>query len=209
MHETESYRKSSDPSVLTPYQVYQKYVSLKLHFTNEKYDYTVFNGKARTNITSFETRKDRFYFEKLAKKKDIETFLIANLQKDPHLWIGDIVDRGEQNYMDWMKKQQSLKYLFQKDLDVLNPDLKENFKVKNTYPILLDLFLKGKINKESIIVFDKVTGCFEHWKKTVKDDVLLPEIIHNLKKTGCFISIDVVTYKKLIKEHFVDTNHTM
>lgn len=208
MYEEKSYRKSGDSSVLTPYQVYQKYVSLKLHFTNPTYDYVKFNGKIKSQLSSFETRRDKFYFDKLSKKKDIETYLISNFHKDPQTWIGDIVDRGEQNYIEWIKKQQSLKYTFEKDLDNLNPDLKENFKLQDQYPYLLNLFLKKKINKESIIIFDKVTDCFEHWKKIVKEDVLFPEIIHNLKKTGVFISIDVVQYKRLIKEYFVNTSYT-
>ena len=50
--------------IVTPFEVYQNYLSLKSHFTNPKYDYFKYNKKVRATITSFNRRKDRYFFER-------------------------------------------------------------------------------------------------------------------------------------------------
>ena len=53
-----------------PFDAYKSYLSLKNHFTKEKYDYHKYCGKSRATVQSFYKRKDRFWFEKLARNKD-------------------------------------------------------------------------------------------------------------------------------------------
>ena len=64
-----------------PFDTYKTYLSLKNHFTSKTYDYHKYCGKSRASVQSFYKRKDRFWFEKLARQKDdkeIENFFIAN-----------------------------------------------------------------------------------------------------------------------------------
>ena len=44
---------------VTPYEVYQKYLSLKQHFNKTEYDYFKFHGKVRASESSFDKRKDK------------------------------------------------------------------------------------------------------------------------------------------------------
>ena len=50
------------------YEVYKIYLSLKLHFSKDNYNFFTFNGKSRASLKSFENRKDKYFFKKLGLK---------------------------------------------------------------------------------------------------------------------------------------------
>ena len=65
---------------MNDYETYEKYVALKLHFTSE-YDYFRYNGKTSVTPKSFDVRKDKFHFKRLATKYDDSTiieYFVAN-----------------------------------------------------------------------------------------------------------------------------------
>ena len=67
--------------LMMPFDAYKQYLSLKNHFTKEKYDYHKYCGKSRATVQSFYKRKDRFWFEKLARNKDdkeVIEFFVSN-----------------------------------------------------------------------------------------------------------------------------------
>ena len=41
---------------------------MKSHFTNCKYDFFKYGGKSRATMTSFNKRKDKYWFEKTSRK---------------------------------------------------------------------------------------------------------------------------------------------
>ena len=66
---------------VTPFETYQTYLSMKSHFTNRKYDFFKYGGKSRATVSSFNKRKDKYWFEKTSRKYsdgDIVDFLRAN-----------------------------------------------------------------------------------------------------------------------------------
>jgi len=101
-------------------------LALKNHFCNNNYNYFTYNGKVKANLKSFYKRKDRFWFEKLSRNKtdqEILNFFVANFAScdDPQsLWIGQIIKEGEENYTNWMRKTQSLSYIFKEEVSILN-----------------------------------------------------------------------------------------
>jgi len=103
---------------VTPFETYQTYLSMKSHFTNKRYDFFKYGGKSRATMTSFNKRKDKYWFEKTSRKysdQEITDFLLSNFvntDTPQNLWIGEIINSGERKYADWMRRQQSLTYLF-------------------------------------------------------------------------------------------------
>ena len=91
---------------------------MKNHFTNRKYDFFRYGGKSSATVTSFNKRKDKYWFEKTSRKysdAEIVNFLLANFvttDNPKNLWIGEIINSGERTYSDWMKRQQSMSYMF-------------------------------------------------------------------------------------------------
>ena len=60
---------------------YRCYLSLKNHFTKDKYDYHKYRGKVRATNAAFYKRKDRFWFEKFARQKndkEVVDFFVSN-----------------------------------------------------------------------------------------------------------------------------------
>ena len=82
---------------VTPFECYKTYVAMKQHFTKDKYDYFKYGGKSRASATSFKGRKDRYFFERMSRKKSDEQivqYFISNFvsTEDPSkVWIGEII----------------------------------------------------------------------------------------------------------------------
>ena len=53
---------------MTGYEAFSLYNSLKLHFSQQTYDYFKYNGKSNISVNSFENRKDKYHFYKLSRK---------------------------------------------------------------------------------------------------------------------------------------------
>jgi len=94
---------------MTPFEVYCCYLALKNHFTKKTYDYFKYHGKVRTTIQSFNKRKDKYFFEKTSRQKsdaEILEYFVSNFIEcdDPQrLWIGSIIQSGDENYTNWKK----------------------------------------------------------------------------------------------------------
>ena len=89
---------------VTPFETYQHYLSLKNHFTNPKYDFFKYGAKTRASVTSFNKRKDKYWFEKTSRKysdEEVVNFLVSNFaaaDNPQNLWIGEIINSGERVY---------------------------------------------------------------------------------------------------------------
>ena len=117
---------------VTPFEVYQKYLSLKQHFNRKEYDYFKFHGKVRANESSFEKRKDKHHFVRLSKiykDEELTKFLVSNFIKTKELWVGNVtLPEGRQNYIAWKARIQSLPYVFKNEIDALFEE-NENFNI--------------------------------------------------------------------------------
>ena len=75
--------------MISGYEAFGLYQSLKLHFTTDSYDYFKYNGKTKVTVTAFENRKDKYHFYKLSRKytnkEDLINFIVANLIEDEKL----------------------------------------------------------------------------------------------------------------------------
>ena len=118
---------------MEPYEAYVKYLALKSHFSDKNYDFFKYNGKVKAWRTTFESRKDKYFFYKLSKKKDPVEYLVANFVGSDDFYIGNIrEDKSDEVYMDWKKRIESLTYTFKSDLSKMKEDFKEL--VKKEFP---------------------------------------------------------------------------
>jgi hypothetical protein len=190
-----------------PFDTYKTYLSLKNHFTSKSYDYHKYCGKSRATVQSFYKRKDRFWFEKLARQKDdkeIENFFIANFAScsDPQtLWIGEIIRNGETSYTNWQKKVQSLSYVFKEESTKLFSDFKVDnvFDCSKGHPIILKKYLSGDISLETIVIYDRIFLFVRDFDKKLQDPVW-ETVSLKMKKYSPFLNIDVFRFKKLLKQ---------
>jgi hypothetical protein len=192
---------------LDPLNCYKTYLAIKNHFTNKTYNYFTYNGKVKANIQSFYKRKDRFYFEKMSRQKsdeEIVNFFVSNFAscEDPQsLWIGEIIKDGEGNYKNWMRKTQSLSYIFKDEVSILNSkNFDEMFKIEgNRHPKILKEFLQKKISLESMIILNTIIGYKKQFDKKLQDPVW-EFVSMRIEKYTPFLHIDENKFKLILKE---------
>ena len=192
---------------VTPYETYQTYLSMKSHFTNPKYDFFKYGGKSRATVSSFNKRKDKYWFEKTSRKysdQEILDFLLSNFitaNNPQNLWIGEIINSGERNYSEWMKRQQSLTYLFKEQLEGLLSEKKldEVFDCSKGHPPILKKYLGGDLSLETLIILEKIFSFVKKFDKNINDPVW-ETVSLKIKKYIPFININIVYYKKILRK---------
>jgi hypothetical protein len=192
---------------LDPLNCYKTYLALKSHFTNKNYNYFTYNGKVKANIQSFYKRKDRFYFEKMSRQKtdnEIVNFFVSNFAScdDPQsLWIGEIIKEGEENYKNWMRRTQSLSYIFKDEVSIFNSkNFDDMFKIEgNRHPKILKEFLQKKISLETMIILNKIIGYKKQFDKKLQDPVW-EFVSMKIEKYTPFLHIDSNKFKLILKE---------
>ena len=195
---------------MTPFEVYKDYLSLRNHFNSPGYDYFKYNGKSSGSIDSFNKRKDKFFFEKMAKHRDPHGLMLANFVHNPKSWIREMAydESAEQIYMEWLKRNQSLTYIISGDLKKLNENFNENFIVKdNQHPILLKLFCSDTITTETLCVLVDIVRCYKHWDKELKGDIIWDEVRLLLRKYTPFLKYEKEKIRKIVVDFFADLQY--
>ena len=192
---------------VTPFETYQTYLSMKSHFTNKRYDFFKYGGKSRATMASFNKRKDKYWFEKTSRKysnQEITDFLLANFvttDAPQNLWIGEIINSGERNYADWMKRQQSLTYLFKEQSTELLSEkkLEEVFNCSKGHPVILKKYLGGQVSLETLVIFEKIFSFGKKFDQNLTDPVW-ESVSLKIKKYKSFLNINVFPFKQILRK---------
>ena len=192
---------------MTPFECYKTYIAMKQHFTKDKYDYFKYGGKSRASATSFNNRKDRYFFERMSRKKSDEQivqYFISNFisTEDPSkVWIGEIIKNGETNFQDWQKRNQSLAYVFGDEIERVfkGSSFDSYFDSSGQHPKILKEYLKGEVSIETLVILDRILGYVERFDKKILDPIW-GAVSLKIKKYKPFLNIDVSRYKKILKE---------
>jgi hypothetical protein len=193
---------------VTDFETYKTYLAFKNHFTKKDYDYFKYCGRSRASINSFYKRKDRYFFERLSRQKnddEIKAYFVANFVEcdDPErLWIGEIIRSGEDTYTNWLKRSQSLFYLFKTEVEVFvrKDNFEELFDCKTgNHPEILKKHLQKAVSIETITILDLILEFTKRFDKKLTDPVW--EFISlRIQKYKPFLNIDVDKYKQTLKE---------
>ena len=194
---------------MTPFDVYKTYLAFKNHFTKENYDYFRYCGKSKASIDSFHKRKDRYFFERTSRQKsdeEIKAYFVANFAEcsDPQsLWIGEIIETGEEVYTNWLKKSQSLFYLFKTEVDVFirKDNFEKLFEIKNNqHPEVLKMYLQKALSLETMVILNMMLDYVKNFDKKLTDPVW-ETVSLRIKKYQPFLNIDIAKYKKVLQEN--------
>ena len=192
---------------VSPFDCYKTYLAMKNHFTKESYDYVKYGGRSRASVASFNKRRDRYFFERMSRKKDddeIIQYFIANFisSEDPgKVWIGEIIQNGETNFKEWQKRKQSLSYLFGNEVETIftRDNFDSYFHTQGQHPKILKAYLRKEISIETLIILDRILGFVKQFDKKL-DDPIWSTVSLKIKKYGSFLNIDVLRYRKILKE---------
>ena len=194
---------------MNEFEAYKEYIALKLHFTSD-YDYFKYNGKTNVTSHSFNERKDKHHFKRLAKKYEdsiIREYFIANLI-DNKPWVGNM---DVATYSQWQARTQSIEYIFQNDVESLLTNVTE-FDIifnsdKGNHPKLVKAYLGKKISLETLVIFEKLLRFRKTFDKEIKEQIIWPKVSQLIRKYEPFVEANISRCKKLLIEKAEELNN--
>ena len=193
---------------VTPFEVYQKYLSLKQHFNREEYDYFKFKGRVRANESSFEKRKDRHHFVRLSKiykDEELTKFLVSNFVKTKDMWVGNITSPiGRNNYIAWKAKIQSLPYVFENEVGSLFEE-NEKFNIifdveEGQHPPMLRYVFGEEVSLETFIILDSILHFIPAFNEKIQETVIWPDLYSICIKYAPFLNVKKQKYVDILKK---------
>ena len=193
---------------VTPFEVYQRYLSLKQHFNRKEYDYFKFNGKVRANESSFEKRKDKHHFirlSKIYKEDELTRFLVSNFVKTKDMWVGNVTSpEGRSNYIAWKARIQSLPYVFENEIDSLfeeNEKFNIIFDVEDgQHPPVLRRVFGEDVSLETFIILDSILHFIPAFNEKIQESVIWPELYSMCTKYAPFVVVNKQKYVDILKK---------
>jgi hypothetical protein len=191
------------------YDVYCTYQAIKLHFTDNNYNFFTYGGKTRVSVDTFNKRKDKYNFHKLARQYsevEIVPFLVSNFVHNDSQWSKDLIQSDARDiYIEWQRVTQSMSNVFAQDIqrlmmDKLPSEFNNLFRVKDgEYPELVVSLMQKDVTYETIVALNNIFGFVPKWDKQISDTVIYPKMSLKIRKYGAFLTVDVAKYKNSLK----------
>ena len=181
------------------YDAWSIYMAIKLHFSEGSYDAFKFNFKGpRLKESTFAGRRDRYFFEKLAKKyqkrEDVIRYFLSNTLAG-NTWIGTMTDEV---LTQWTGKMQALSYMFKSELaylrDVCKGEFDELFKVQGGQCALYEAHHRGEASLETLTILDVLCNYTKNISKNNSDPL----------GTLQGVTAQIRQYKPFIVQHMGD-----
>ena len=199
------------------FEVYKKYLAIKLHFTskNQSYDFHKHLGRTTARLDSFTKRRDRYFFHKLSRTysdTDIIDYFVSNFVSNTNLWIGDIIGRsGDDNYKTWTKKIEALHYYYEQDINYILDKITKKIRFDDLFtskdgqhPPILKFVLSKKINFETFLILDDILKYSKRFNKDINEKVLWPKLYDRMIRYKPFLSYNITKYKMTLKKKIKD-----
>ena len=161
------------------FEAYKMYQAIRLHFTTDSFDYFLYNGKSKVSEESFQIRKDKYLFHKIARMHsdtEMQYFFAVNFMKSSgKVWVsGFLKENAARNYKEWLDWQKNRIDNFTKDLEKLSSIGMENLlPVRNgQFPELLNLVMQNEIAYDSLVILDDLIGLVDKWDSKIEDDFI-------------------------------------
>jgi hypothetical protein len=167
-------------SQVGPFEVFQIYSSLSLHFSG-KYDAVKYNFKTPiATRQKFESHRFRFVFEKIARKYSTQRAVVLYFVSNFVSGNTFIATMSDDIYVKWTGLIESFTYKVKGELSTLCTALKvkkigfdDSLKVgeDKQLPLIIDLLNSGIISLETVTCIDSLTGFISDAVKTSKDSL--------------------------------------
>lgn len=183
------------------FKAYKYYMAIKLHFTSPKYNVFETRGHVKGTRDAFNSRNDRYIFEKLAQKypddKDIIQFFVSNFAYGNDTAI---YGNGEADelYGEWKRRKQSISKIFIDDLtNVMNMCDVHKFNTDGIFkcndgdlPVLTSMFISGKISIETLRIIDDIEPFINSWENDPMIKIVLGDKLLRVEKLKGFVKYD-------------------
>ena len=196
---------------MEPYDVYKYYMAMKLHFESDSYEAPKYNYKTSAKPQSFFKRRDKYHFAKLGRKFDepnelIDFFTAQFTASDNKSWVGDML-QDEEKYTDWQRRQQSLTYNFEQDINKLAEEagtFDDIFTILegNNYPLVIEKYMQEEISLETVVILDRLTGFMRRADRSITETIVWPDVSKRIRKYGLLLRFDMNRMRKVVLRVF-------
>lgn len=194
------------------FKAYKYYMAIKLHFTTEKYNVFESRGHVKGTRDAFNSRNDRYIFEKLAQKysndKDMIQFFVSNFAygNDTAIYGNG---EAEELFSQWQMKKQSITKVVIDDLtNLMNMCDVHKFNTDGIFknldgdlPVLTSMYLSGRISIETLRIIDDIEPFIESWENDSTIKIVMGDRLLRVKKLKGFVKYDVEKLTKIFN-HF-------
>ena len=193
------------------FKAYKYYMAVKLHFTSKKYNVFETRGNVKGTREAFNSRNDRYIFEKLGQKYDdreMIQFFVSNFAygNDTAIYGNS---EAEDLYFEWQKRKQAITKTFIDDLanimnmcDVHKFNADGIFKSKDgDLPVLTSMFLSGRISIETMRMIDDIEPFVDSWENDPMIKIVLGDKLLRIEKLKGFVKYDSEKITK-VYNHF-------
>lgn len=196
--------------VMEPYDVYKYYMAMRLHFESDSYDAVKYNFKTSAKPQAFFKRRDKYHFAKLGRKFDkpeeLIDFFTAQFTSSDKSWVGDML-QDEEKYDEWQKKQQSLSYNFEQDINKLAEEavtFNDLFEIVegNNYPLVIEKYLQEEITLETVVILDRLTGFVRRMDKRITETIVWPDVSKRIRKYGLLLRFNENRMREIVLRIF-------
>ena len=192
--------------------VYKTYLGIKAHFTNPKYDYTIY-GSAKAKHSTFANRNDRYFFEKISKKyndTEIVNLFVANFLNSDSVWIGDfLTTQMEDAYTEWCRRNESIEYHYEQDVETIcnhlenhNKKFDDLFVCEQTHPEIFKMVMRKQITPETYVILDGFLNFNSSFDARLQHDAAYTNMSMRYKKYKAFV--DVRSNAKMYRKKLLD-----
>lgn len=192
--------------IMTDYEAYKMYLALKAHFQTLNYDVIEMKGRIRASRKSYTSNKE-LIFKRLVKRysdHDICNFMVSNFIAGNH-WGGVFNEEATKVYQDWQRRTQSLRYVFEQDLETLRDEAEDEnitdwFSADSgKHPLIVRAFLRQSITPETMVLLNRLTN----FTSTIDlpNDPVWPEIKMMIVKYSPFLRTpDIGPFENLYRQ---------
>lgn len=173
------------------FRAYKYYAAIKLHFTSEKYDVFKSKGRVRCSLNTFQSRNDRYLFERIGTKfssdKDYIQYIASNfMYRNPNVIYS--ADQADTNYTVYLRRKQSITKVFGDDLQSMIDNNAQYYDFSGSkIPDVVQLWLSDRITLETAVILNDL----DHYTSRLKDNshvnLLLGEDLLRLEKSKQFV----------------------
>lgn len=196
---------------MDPFESYQLYNALKLHFESKSYDAFKYNFKTSATAKSFYKRKDKYFFAKLGNKygKHLKEYYVSNFINGV-TYVGDMLNEsGDKNWSSYQKRHQAIHRVFSVDLSAIEEYINKGMKFDELFecdsmnvPFVIKLWMREEICLETIVILDSILGFIERSNSVIKETIIWPDAYRTITKFKPFVNFDRQKCLDLCKKKF-------
>lgn len=193
----------------TPFTIFKIYCALKAHYQGA-FDINKYGLKVRSSVESFDDRKDKVFFERLAAKHNARTcyeMMLFNFASNVECFSYELSTSGAYDfYLRYCGKLDIISQVFKQDLNKIfslltssNKEYKELFRGKG-HPVIFQLLLSERISVETFILINNIDPFIDEMNEQYKDDLLWASWYMRIKQYASLLTINSGLAKNLFDE---------